>query len=225
VHAIAVGAQPGRRQSQARRSGNSAPPPRSGPPQRPPQPAPRKTPTLPLSWQAADPNGDQLRFRVEYRATDETVWKELLEKTETPSHQWDTESVPDGEYVIRVIASDAPDNPPDIALGGDKVSEPFVVDNARPAVTGLQAVRLADRGEWRVTGTAADATSLIEKIEYSVNGKDWVGIFSDDRVFDESSEAFAIDLGALKPGEYSVVVRATDSEDNVGTGKVIVTVK
>ena len=48
---------------------------------------------------------------------------------------WDTTTVPNGRYIIKVTASDAPSNPAGARLSGDKESAPFDVDNTPPTVT------------------------------------------------------------------------------------------
>ena len=40
----------------------------------------------------------------------------------------------DGRYVVKVVASDAPDNPPAQRLTGERLSEPVDIDNTPPQV-------------------------------------------------------------------------------------------
>ena len=47
---------------------------------------------------------------------------------------WDTTSVPDGTYYVKVTATDAPSNSPDTALVGEFESVSFDIDNTPPVV-------------------------------------------------------------------------------------------
>ena len=87
-----------------------------------------------FSWQAEDPNGDPLLFDVEYRAVGDERWRPLRTGLEEPVFAWDTATVPNGRYLLRVVASDAPGNPPALALTGWKASVSFEVDNLPPAI-------------------------------------------------------------------------------------------
>src|SRR5205085_4449464 len=50
------------------------------------------------------------------------------------SKSWDTKSLPDGVYQIKVVASDALSNPTD-ALTGEAISDPIVLCNALPQIS------------------------------------------------------------------------------------------
>src|SRR5207245_2952943 len=85
-----------------------------------------------VQWKAGDPNGDPLRYRVEVGSSLEGPWVRLADDLDVPSFTWDTHTLPDGIYRVRVTASDLPGN----AVGEDKsatgLSEPFFVDNTPP---------------------------------------------------------------------------------------------
>ena len=49
--------------------------------------------------------------------------------------EWDTTTVPNGRYVVRVTATDSPSNPESLALSSEKESDPFDVDNTPPTVS------------------------------------------------------------------------------------------
>ena len=51
-----------------------------------------------------------------YRGENETQWKLLKDKLDQKFYSWDTTSLPDGAYYLRIVASDAPSNPPAVAL-------------------------------------------------------------------------------------------------------------
>ena len=79
-----------------------------------------------VRWQAMDENNDTLIYRVEIRGVKESYWKLLKDNVKERSFSWDTGAFPDGEYVVRVTASDSPSNPPDQALKASLESDPFL---------------------------------------------------------------------------------------------------
>jgi hypothetical protein len=180
-------------------------------------------------WSAHDDNDDDLRFAVYYRGENETEWKLLKDKLDQKFYSWDSTSLPDGAYYIRVTASDAPSNPPAAALTEVRESERFVIDNTPPVIDGLSAkVGSQERGakggglvSVSVAFQARDATSSIERAQYSVDGGDWTLLSPTNGISDarEESYSFVADVG---PGEHTVAVRAYDHFENVGNAKTTV---
>jgi hypothetical protein len=73
-------------------------------------------------------------------------------------------------------------------------------------------------------GRAEDDGSAITQIEYAVDGGDWQLVSPSDGIADELSEPFALQLPKLSRGPHAIVVRATDSADNVGAADVVIKV-
>src|ERR1035438_7988162 len=128
-------------------------------------------PPLGTRWAASDPNGDALVFTVEIRGTGESEWKLLKDKVTERYLSWDSTAYPDGEYRVRVTASDAPGNPPSEALTARLEGSPFWIDNTPPKITALGAARAG--GKLQVRWHAADALNNIAKAEYSLDGSEW----------------------------------------------------
>ena len=61
-------------------------------------------------WRAEDDNGDDLELRRLYRREGETSWKLLKRGMTDQILVWDTTSVPNGRYTVRIVASDMPSN-------------------------------------------------------------------------------------------------------------------
>jgi len=178
------------------------------------------SPVKRISWQASDKDGDKLVYRLYFQAEGDTVWVPVsldkpLDRTE---YSWNTESIPDGWYRIKVVASDEESNPAGESLTDEKVSDRFKVDNTRPDVQQLAY----DAAKGTLTGVAKDKLSLIRFLEYSVDGGEWKPFAPKDGVFDDRVEAFELKLPALTAGEHYIAVRATDEEGNVGVGKTTV---
>lgn len=173
-----------------------------------------------VSIDASDENDDELTYAVYYRGTDEKQWKLLRDKLKRPVCSWDSETLPDGMYVIKVVASDAPSNPPDLSLTAEFVSDPFRIDNTPPVVTDLVST-LADRRP-TLTFKVQDAASPIYKVEYAVDAGDWSILYPKDGVCDSTTELFELTMNTLPAGEHTVAIRAKDTANNVGTGKIVI---
>lgn len=173
-----------------------------------------------VRWDAEDRNDDQLSFKVEIRAEDESNWKVLEDKTEDSYVSWDSTAFPDGLYRVRVTASDAPSNPVATAMTHSRISEPFQIDNTAPDVNDLSA-NLAD-GKLHVTFKTSDTATPIQSAEYSLDGGDWKPVLPISRLFDSQELAFDFELEAAGSGEHSVAVRVYDAHDNVTTAKAVV---
>lgn len=175
---------------------------------------------LKISWEASDPNQDSLVVDLYFKGLAEERWKTLKLGVEGEKYILDTQALPDGHYQVKVVASDRPDNPGGLAREGEMVSRPFILDNTPPQVEGLRAQRIRD-GSYRISFTAEDGLSRIGRASYSVNGGEWCPLSPTDLIFDGLKEEFLFEL-ELKPGEYTVVVKAVDDPGNSGLGKLII---
>ncbi|MDP6779901.1 MAG: hypothetical protein QGI83_24295 [Candidatus Latescibacteria bacterium] len=170
-----------------------------------------------IGWSAADVNGDALVYTLYYRVSGERSWKLLEEELTTSSFLWNIESAPEGTLRVRIVASDRLANPESSALSAERISEPFDLDHTAPIV-GIASVRQTDRRTAEVKGSVEDATTAIRRIDYALNAGPWKIVFPVDRICDSRSEALGFELGPLDPGEYTLVVRATDMLGNTGVG-------
>ena len=206
-------------------SGGSPPSPRaaSGPPRSAGPPGLADQPikgTGTIKWRAIDPNGDQLRYDLYFRGVEEESWKLLEEDLKATSHTWDSESFPDGAYLVKVVATDEPDNPPGNDLFDEHISEPFVVDNISPVVSDL---KLEVRGNTALlTGTAKDATSTLREGAYAVDGGELSVFFPADEIFDSQEERFSFQVELPAGDEHTLAIRVVDRAGNVGVIKKMV---
>lgn len=168
---------------------------------------------------ASDPNDDTLIYTVEIRGVNETEWKPLKDKVTDKYFAWDSTTFPDGEYRLRVTASDAPSNPPSEALTARLESDPFLIDNTPPKITGLAASRNA--GKLQIRWHAADALNDIGQAEFSVDGGDWTVAAPTGGLSDSLELDYAVSLDAAA-GEHTIAVRVADEYENQGTEKVVV---
>jgi sugar lactone lactonase YvrE len=170
-------------------------------------------------WLASDPNGDAMMYTVEIRGVDETEWKPLKEKLAEKYYSWDSTAFPDGEYKLRVTASDAPANPPAEALTARAESDVFVIDNTPPRITDLGSTR--NGGKLDVRWRAEDALNNLSKAEYSLDGGEWTVAAPLGGLSDALSLEYALALDA-PPGEHTIAVRVKDAYDNEAVEKVLV---
>lgn len=166
-------------------------------------------------WKAGDANGDTLVYTVEIRGRGEKEWK-LLEDEVTARHlSWDSQAFPDGEYQLRVTASDAPSNMRAKALRHAHESDWFLIDNSAPRITELKA-----QGG-TVTWTATDEASILRKAEYSLNGGEWTIVEPASRLHDAKQLRYSMAVSKVAGKETVVAVRVTDYADNVAVAKTI----
>jgi hypothetical protein len=178
---------------------------------------------LKFKWTATDANEDDLSYSLYVRKDGWKNWVELADDLDKPEYEWDTTTTPSGVYVLKVVASDRKDNPPEDALTGERASGPFPVAHAPPAVT--VKVAGADGDQVLLEATATDPLVRLTAASYAVNGKKWVNVFPTDGLFDSKTETFRFKTESLKPGTYVVVLRVRDAAGNTGAGDVVFTVE
>jgi hypothetical protein len=173
-----------------------------------------------FQWTATDKNQDTLAYDIYYRADNERAWKLLKRDLEDNFYTISSDTLPDGTYVVRVVANDQDSNPPDIAMRGEMESRPFTIDNTPPSVT-MTLDRIENRRA-RVAIEAADQTSTLSQAEVAIDTGDWRPVFPKDGIIDSKSESFSYVSGDLTSGEHVIAFRVYDQNDNAGMGKLVV---
>lgn len=170
-----------------------------------------------LVWRAADENGDDLVYDVDYRREGDAAWKPLRRGMTDSIHVWDTTTVLNGTYFVRVRASDLPSNGTDTALAGELDSEAFEIDNTPPLLA-TPVVR-AETNRTFLTFEVTDDHSPIQRVEVSRDGLEWSAVFPKDGIADSRIEHYEVFVeGPLGPRGLSL--RATDAMNNVATTQV-----
>jgi hypothetical protein len=169
-----------------------------------------------FSWRADDTDADRLSYTLSYRREGETTWHELRAGWLDALIVWDTTSVPDGRYALKIAATDAASNTADRALAGERESAPFDIDNTPPVIAGVAIAAPGPAGDQRVTFTVRDAGTAIDHVEYSIAGGAFVPVSSIDGVADSREERYALTMPA-GTDLTRVMLRATDVMQNVST--------
>ncbi len=167
-----------------------------------------------LAWKAEDENEDDLVYDVQFRREGEPAWKTLRKGIGDTILVWDTTTVPNGTYFVKIVASDAPSNPIGTALAGELDSTAFEVDNTAPSIV-VGTVRVAG-GRTIIPFDVRDDHSPIQRVEFSQDGQRWRGVFPVDGIADSREEHYELAIdGEL--GERGLTLRASDSMNNVET--------
>ena len=170
-----------------------------------------------LVWKADDENDDELVYDVLYRREGETEWKALRKNVADTILVWDTTTVPNGTYFVKIVASDSPSNPAGTALTGELDSSAFEIDNTAPEIAVKDA--RADRGRTMIIFDVKDDHSPIQRVEFSQDGQRWRAVFPVDGIADSREEHYELAVdGEL--GARGLTLRATDSMNNVSTAHV-----
>ena len=164
-------------------------------------------------WEAADQNRDQLDYAISYRREDEIAWRPLRSGLRETVFAWDTSSVPDGAYRVKVTVSDALSNALDTTLVGERESPVFDIDNSAPRIE-LAAVREVG-GRSVLPFTVQDDHSPIRLVELSQGNDIWQVVYPTDGIPDGLVERFEI---VLDDGNEGItIIRATDALRNTVT--------
>lgn len=167
-----------------------------------------------ITWNATDPNRDDLRYDVYFRADNEKEWKPLAKNLKDPVFAWDTETLPDGTYTARVVVNDSPSNPKELSLSNSKESQPFEVDNTAPRIEVVK--KSTEKGKTILEVRATDQYSTITDMQYAINPGEWVVVFPVDLINDSTSESYRIEISNVPPGS-SLVLKCTDRVRNTAT--------
>jgi len=181
--------------------------------------APAPSTMLNLTWKVENPDRDSLRFRLAYQEERQPTWRTMFGEDTVlleAKYGWDTDSIPDGYYVVRVEASDERSNPESLTLRSSARSKPIRVDNHPPGIEKLEVRR------GRIVGRVVDELGPIARIQMSIDGGDWRDVFPTDSLLDSPREEFDLPLGDLSGDAHIVAVRAFDASGNQANREITV---
>src|SRR5205823_15015183 len=91
------------------------------------------------------------------------------------------------------------------------------INNTPPVIT-IQSTKF-ENGRTTIVFDAKDDHSPIQKVEFSLDGQRWRGVFPKDGVADSKDEYYELAIDG-DPGERGLILRASDTMNNVATGHV-----
>jgi hypothetical protein len=172
-----------------------------------------------VDWDAADENEDNISYSVFLRQDGEKSWRLLEEKWTGTLYAFQTQNFPDGTYFMKIVASDLPSNPPDLARETEKISPAFVIDNSAPVLKNFQAVK--DKNQLGIAFQAEDAFSAIKEVKYLARPDDWHVVFPEDGICDSKQESFKFKVSLAPNSDNLITFLVKDSYGNVGVFRQI----
>lgn len=185
--------------------------------QNPPQPPRRiyQRGARSILWTAEDRNGDKILYDLYYRRTNESEFKLLAEDLRENFYTIDGSTLADGRYIFKVVIKDSPSNPLPKMLSGERVSEPFDIDNSAPTIVLTQSPQISG-DKVKIVLSVTESASYLTRAEYSINGGEWQTVYADDGISDGANENYTLDLTIKTKGDNSVAFRAFDANGNIG---------
>lgn len=174
-------------------------------------------------WSAHDDNDDQLLFAIYYRGEGDTDWRLLKDKITQRYYSWDTASMPDGAYYLKVVASDSPSNPAAEALSSERESDRWEVANTPPRIENLRAG--SGILNTKASFDAVSSSGPIARALYSIDSGDWKIVFPTGELSDAPKESYLMQLPGLPVGEHTLAVQVADRLNNTATAKTTFTVE
>ncbi len=166
-----------------------------------------------ISYKASDENSDKLIYTLHFRKIGRTSWIELKDELEADNYEWDSKTVEDGRYEIRVVVSDERGNTPATKLNGSRISDAVVVDNTGPVIRKYALEKMGKAATLKLQIT--DELSVIASLDYTIDSNaEWKGALPDDFVFDTTDESFTITTEELDPGEHVIALKIADGVGN-----------
>jgi hypothetical protein len=169
-------------------------------------------------WSTHDDNGDDLIYSIYYRGEGEQNWRLLKDKLTQKYYSWDTSSMPDGAYYLKIVVSDSLSNPADQALTTERQSDRFEIANAPPRIEALRAD--ANGPGVKISFNGISSTEAIERAQYSLDSGDWQVVLPIGQLSDAPTESYRLEIANVPPGEHTIAVQITDRFDNTTADKV-----
>ena len=172
-----------------------------------------------ISWTASDPNDDTLEYTLFFRKVGSKLWVPMFEKPiRDENTAWPTKGLPDGEYQVKVVASDQPSNPVGSAKEDSRVSDTFVVNNTPPVIG---EIREEGRKDGKVT-FSVEVTSGLSRLASGRVKVDQVAdegqvVMPTDSLWDTRSKTlrFTVDLTDKPAGGHVIILNVTDAAGNM----------
>ena len=166
------------------------------------------------TWKAIDQNGDKLLFTIYYKEINEKNWKLIKKELTSPSHTWDSTSMPNGQYELKVEATDKLSNIASEAISIEKISDPFDIDNTQPVLAAIKSNPTED-SIFQISCVVTDELSPISSASYKIDSAEhWQAMFSEDGILDSHREVLFLETKKLEGEEHTITIMVTDASGN-----------
>ncbi len=145
-------------------------------------------------------------------------WRLLKDKLTQKFYSWDTTSMPDGAYYLKIVATDSPSNPAGQALSTERESDRFEIANTPPRIENLRAD--ASGATVKISFVGISSFDAIGQAQYSLDAGDWQIVLPAGQLSDAPKESYQFEIPAPAPGEHVVAVQITDGFNNTTAAKV-----
>ncbi len=167
-----------------------------------------------IAWKAHDPDQDTLIASIFIQKAGSSVWKKLADHIEKNVFAWDTSTLEEGWYRIKVRVSDKKSNLKKFALSHELTSEWFPIDHTPPEVQVLSKTKKGNQLEFHIRIT--DTISPLLKVEKSTGPDTWEILYPVDFITDSKREEYIFSTD-LSNTFRSVAIRVTDMAQNSRT--------
>lgn len=158
-----------------------------------------------VKWEGFDPDNDRLTYSLFLQ--DNTYDYPLVSQIEDNYYVFNYDNFTTGYYKIKLVTSDSIDNTE--FLSDQKLSKEFLIDNTPPQIKD----DLYQNNTLKFS--AYDESSFIDKVEISINGKEFKEVLPVDQIYDNREEKFVIDIPFDGKGTLSILVKVYDQFGNV----------
>jgi len=150
------------------------------------------------------------------------TWQEVAKNLREPKCDWDTSKQKDGQYLLRVTASDALSQPDEPLT--DEAYEVVWVDNTPPSVMLLKSSLVVDEQRRATLSVlATDQLSAIRSVEFRIADGEWQSVPTG--LVGSSVVPVSVVTGPLEVGRHKLTVRAFDAAGNLASETTEVEVK
>jgi hypothetical protein len=173
-----------------------------------------------LQWKMEDPDKDKLQVKLLARRAGKLDYVIMREGILKPEYEWDTKSLEDGLYDLRLVVDDSLSNPTDAREATVSIAG-VTVDNTAPEATLTSGPAEQANGGFALAGFATDATSRVANIAWQAKGSDkWTAARLDDGLYDWRYERFLVTTPPIPEDVPELTLRVRDAAGNVTDKKV-----
>ncbi len=156
----------------------------------------------------SDADGDKIFYNI-YLGNGKT-WNLVEKEVLKSKFCFDKRNFQEGEYYLKVLASDKKSNPENYAKTSYKIVKNVVIDYTPPSIS------LNSSPGSFVKFVVKDNISNISKVSYHTGDRKWKILFPDDKIFDSKEESFTIPEKIAK----IIVVKVEDEAGNIRVRKI-----